>query len=599
MQLHSIDWVVVVIFITATVTLGMWFTRRAGANVEEFFVAGRTLPWWLAGTSIAATWFASDAPLATASLVRQQGIFGNWLWWYETAGIMLLVFFYAKLWRRAGIITDAEFIELRYSGRRASALRGFAAVYHGVLRNCVVMGWVMLAMVKFSRVLLGWEPAFTLIVCVTLALVYTVAAGLWGVVVTDLFQFVAGIFASLVLAGIVLWRLGGPTGMVEAIEATAAFEPKQLDILPNPRHLSSLEMASYLCLLLVLWTRSGHDGYMAQRLFATRDEKQSLLAALWFGFAGTVLLTWPWVIVGLGSLVIFPLASAPPALAADPELAYPMMIAELMPVGLRGLLVAAFLAAFMSTMDTHLCWGASYLVTDVYKRFMKRDADERHYVMASRVAVLILVILAAVTSWQMDSIERAWIYIIEITAGLAVVLLLRWYWWRINAWSEISALISCFLIANGAVWTRLLVKWNVLAEASASPLLEFYGDDFNFVRSVVILAVCGAISILVTVCTKPTDTSRLDGFYERVRPGGWWSPVAARLPEVAADKGAGRKWMGWFLGVLFIYMSLLSAGYLTTGKTVLGVVLAAVAAMAGMATLAAARSQTRDSLPSA
>jgi SSS family solute:Na+ symporter len=594
MKLVTIDWVVVAVFISATVTLGMWFTRRAGSNVEEFFVAGRTLPWWLAGTSIAATWFASDAPLATASLVRQQGIFGNWLWWYETGGIMLLVFFYAKLWRRANIITDAEFIELRYSGRAASALRGFAAVYHGVLRNCVVMGWVMLAMVKFSRVLLGWEPEFTLLVCVSLALAYTIAAGLWGVVVTDIFQFTAGMIGSLILAGIVLVKLGGPAAMTETIRALPDYTAGTLDVLPNPRHLSSVEFASYLCLILVLWTRSGHDGYMAQRLFATRDERQSLLAALWFSFAGTILMTWPWVIVGLGSLVFFPLSTAAPELAADPELAYPMMIAELMPAGLRGLLVAAFLAAFMSTMDTHLCWGASYLVTDVYRRFLKPDSSERHLVVASRVAVLVLVVLAALTAWQMDSIERAWVYIIEITAGLAVVLLLRWYWWRINAWAEIAALVSCFAIANGGVWVRLLTNGGLLSTALAQPILTFYGDEFTMIRAVFILVSCGAISILVALRTRPTADRTLDNYYRRVHPGGWWRPVAERNQSVRADTRVRKGWLGWFFGVLFIYASLLAAGYFTTGRAIGGLLFLVVAAGAGIGTLASIRGQSRQ-----
>ena len=276
---------------------------------------------------------------------------------------MLLVFFYARLWRRAAVLTDAEFIELRYSGHPASFLRGFSALFQGLLKNCVVMGWVMLAMVKFSQVLLGWDPAVTLIACVSLALVYTVASGLWGVVVTDLLQFVPGMTGALVLAGLVLVRLGGPRAMADGIRALPDAAPGTLDILPSAAHLSPLEFASFLCLILFLWARSGQgDGYLAQRLFATRDERQSALSALWFALAGTILMTWPWVVVGLGSLLVLPVATAAPELAADPELAYPMMIVELMPTGLRGLMVASFLAAFMSTMDTHLCWGASYLV---------------------------------------------------------------------------------------------------------------------------------------------------------------------------------------------------------------------------------------------
>ena len=319
MQLVLLDWIVIAAYGVVTAVIGLWFTRKAGGSVEDFFVAGRSLPWWIAGTSIAATWFATDAPLVASSLVRTNGIFGNWLWWYEAAGIMMLVFFYARMWRRARIITDAEFIELRYSGRPAALLRGFSAVYQGVLKNCVVMGWVMLAMIKFSQVLLGWEPEVTLVVCIALAMVYTVASGLWGVVVTDLLQFTTGILGTVILAGIVLHQLGGPAEMANQI-ANISDNPATLDIIPNPAHLSSLEAVSFFLLIFVLWTRSGQgDGYIAQRLFATKDEKQSLLGALWFSFAGTVLITWPWIIVGLGSLLIFPLALAGPELAADPN----------------------------------------------------------------------------------------------------------------------------------------------------------------------------------------------------------------------------------------------------------------------------------------
>ncbi|MDE2655562.1 MAG: sodium:proline symporter, partial [Gemmatimonadota bacterium] len=348
MTLTTIDWVVVALYGALTLSIGLGLARRAGRSVEDYFIAGRSLPWWLAGTSIAATWFATDAPLATAALVRRQGVYGNWLWWYEAAGILMLTFFFARLWRRAGVLTDAEVIELRYGGAPARILRGFSAVYQGLVKNAVVMGWVMLAMVKFSEVLLGWDAALTLSVCVGLALVYTVASGLWGVVVTDLLQFVAGMLGSITLAGIVLARFGGPGGMAEAVREAPDVPAGALDLVPSAANASSLEVLSFLCLILVLWMRSGQgDGYVAQRLFATRDERQSVMASLWFAFAGTVLLTWPWIVAGLGSLLVFPGgAGADPALVADPELAYPMMIRELMPAGLRGLMVATFLAAF-------------------------------------------------------------------------------------------------------------------------------------------------------------------------------------------------------------------------------------------------------------
>lgn len=572
MQLTAIDWTVVAVYGVITLVLGFWFTGRAGQSVEEYFVAGRSLPWWLAGTSIAATWFATDAPLATAALVRTKGVFGNWLWWYEATGILLLVFFYAKLWRRAQILTDAEFIELRYSGKPATVLRGFSAIYNGVLRNAVVMGWVMLAMVKFARVLLGWSPELTLVVAVGLALVYTIASGLWGVVVTDLLQFAAAMLGSITLAGIVLFRFGGPAAMAAQVRAIPDIPAATLDLVPNPAHLSSLEFVSFLCLIMLLWMRSGHDGYIAQRLFATKNERQSLLAAFWFSFAGTVLVTWPWVVVGLGSLLVLPHATAVPALAADPELAYPMMIVEMMPSGLRGLMVATFMAAFMSTMDTHLCWGASYLINDIYRRFVRRDKTERHYVLASRFGVVALVLVAAATAWQMDSIQRAWIYIIELTAGLAVVWLMRWYWWRVNAWAEVSAMLGSFLLANGRHWGTLLHRLGMISDATLARVGTFYGSDFDFIRATIILLTCTVVWMLVTLNTRPNDEEHLRAFYRRVRPGGWWGPIAAQCPEVVIEHDSRRQWLAWGLGLLFVYGSLLGSGYLLTGRPLSGTV---------------------------
>ena len=593
MALTSLDWIVVAVYGAVVLAIGFGMARRAGGSVENYFIAGRSLPWWLAGTSIAATWFASDAPLATAALVRQQGIFGNWLWWYEAAGILMLTFFYARLWRRAGVLTDAEVIEIRYGGAPARILRGFSAIYQGFLRNAVVMGWVMLAMVKFSSVLLGWDPAFTLAVCGGLALAYTVASGLWGVVVTDLLQFIAGMLGALTLAGIVLTRFGGPAAMAEAVRNVPQAPPGALDLVPTAANASSLEIVSFVCLIGILWLRSGQgDGYVAQRLFATRDERQAVKASLWFAFAGTVLLTWPWIVVGLGSLLVFPPATMDAALAADPELAYPMMIRELMPAGLRGLMVATFLAAFMSTMDTHLCWGASYMVNDVYRRFMRPGRSERHYVAASRVAVVLLAGVAALVAWQMDSIQRGWIYIIEISAGIALVWLLRWYWWRVNAWAEIAAMAGSVVLANTRVLLGLIEP--VVPSGVLQAVDAMYAPGMDLVRGVVILIACTVLWVTVALATKPESDEVLDGFYRRVRPGGWWDRVARRTGITSNDPSAGRMWLGFLLGALFVYASLLGVGYLLTGKAIAGTLLVVVSLGAGALAVRSAHSNAGE-----
>ena len=594
MSLGTADWIVVALYGALTLSIGLRLARRAGRSVEDYFVAGRSLPWWIAGTSIAATWFASDAPLATAALVRRQGVFGNWLWWYEAAGILMLTFFYARLWRRAGVLTDAELIELRYGGAPARILRGFSAVYQGLVKNAVVMGWVMLAMVKFSQVLLGWDAALTLTVCVGLALVYTVASGLWGVVVTDVLQFVAGMLGSITLAGIVLARFGGPGAMADAIREQPGAPAGALDLVPSAANASSLEVLSFLCLILILWMRSGQgDGYVAQRLFATRDERQSVMASLWFAFAGTVLLTWPWIVAGLGSLLVFPLgAGADPALVADPELAYPMMIRELMPAGLRGLMVATFLAAFMSTMDTHLCWGASYMVNDVYRRFVRRDATESHYVTASRVAVVGLAVLAAFVAWQMESIQRGWIYIIELTAGVAVVWLLRWYWWRVNAWAEIAAMAGSVVLANGRLLLGALQAAIPFPAAFLNFADRFYAPEMDLVRAVVILVTCTLLWLIVIRFTSPERDDVLDRFHRRVRPGGWWAPVAARTGLASRDPGAARMWTGFGLGALFVYGSLLGIGCMLTGRALVGALLLVPSLAAAVVTVRLAASET-------
>lgn len=589
MDLHYLDWIIILLYGLITVGIGLWFSKKAGAGLEEYFVAGRSLPWWIAGTSIAATYFATDAPLAAASLVRQYGIYGNWLWWYEASGVMMIVFFYAKLWRRARIITDAEFIELRYSGKAASILRGFTAGYHGLLKNLIVMGFVLLAMMKFSQVILGFDPLYTLGICVTVALLYTMTSGLWGVVYTDLLQFITGTIGTIIFAALVLYEVGGPSEMVEKI-STASNNAGTLDIIPRADHMSSLQFISYVVLILILWSRSAQgDGYLVQRLFAAKNEKQSVLAALWFNFATNVLMTWPWIIVGLGSLIIFPMATASPELLADPELAYPMMINEIVPIGLKGLIIASFFAAFMSTMDTHLCWGASYMVNDIYKRFINKGASDKHYVKVSRWAILLLAIFAAIAAWQMESIERGWLFIIQLTAGIAIVMLLRWYWWRVNPWAEISAMIASFILANGPIWASILDNIGVFSPETHEKINIVFSAEYDMLRATFILVASTVIWVIVTLLTRPDDKEHLCKFYRRVRPGGWWGEIAKRCPDVEVENTAKRKWLGWFIGLIFIYSSLLGIGYMIIDQSLLGLSLLAISAVGAVLTVILAR----------
>ncbi len=588
MKLVAIDWIIIGLYGLIFLLAGLWMSRRSIRNIEEYFVAGRTLPWWLAGTSVAATWFASDAPLAMVSLIRKKGIYGNWLWWYLGAGVIMTVFFYAKLWRRSKIITDAEFIELRYSGHPASVLRAFKACYEGLLRNCVTMGWVMLAVVKFNKVLLGWNPRLTLLVCISMVLIYTIASGLWGVVTMDLFQYVVGMVGIMLMAVIVLYRLGGPAAMVEQIKSMDNCPPGLLDVVPDPRHIQPLEFLSYLGLIFVLWLRQGEggDGYLIQKLSATRDEKQAVLSVLWFGFAGIVLMSWPWVVAGLGSVVMFPLDN--PELAVDAELAYPMMISEVMPDGFRGLLVVAFFAAFMSTMDTHLCWGASYMINDLYIRFIHPKASHRNSVFASRLAVFFLAVLAALTAWKMESIVRAWVYLLEVTAGIAGVCLLRWFWWRVNAWAEISAIVSSVILANGNICAKAAYKLHLLPESFWNGVQLVYREEYGILRALGILIACTIIWLVVVLLTKPEPDEKLQAFYRRVRPGGWWGHIARNNPDVQCEKSRKLPWLGWLFGTLFFYSSLTGVCYLCMGRYFLGGGLLALSAVAGVCTFRAA-----------
>jgi len=450
LQLTFIEWAVVALYFLFNLGIGLYYKSRAGKSMDEFFLSGRNIPWWLAGTSMVATTFAADTPLAVTGMVAKGGIAGNWLWWNMAASGLLTVFFYARLWRRSGVMTDIEFSEIRYAGKPAAFLRGFRALYLAIPINCIVLGWVNKAMVDILTLILGVTKLQALIIVLgMIALTSSIStlSGLWGVLVTDVFQFAIKMGMVIVLAVYAVSAVGGMDAMkskLMALDATRGGQGSVLNFVPDLNSAWMPLITFFVYISLNWWAtwypgaEPGGGGYIAQRMFCAKDEKNSLLATLWFNVAHYAIRPWPWILVALASLILFPGLQ-------DPETGYIRVMIAHLPPSLRGLMVAAFAAAYMSTIATQLNWGASYLVNDVYRRFMKPHESARHYVNVSKVATVFLTIVSAVVTFYLDSIAGAWKMLLVTGAGTGSVLLLRWYWWRINAWSEVSAMLAAFI----------------------------------------------------------------------------------------------------------------------------------------------------------
>jgi solute:Na+ symporter, SSS family len=519
MTLAPLDWTIIVLYFLVSAGIGVWFASRGGRSVNDFFLTGRSLPWWLAGTSMVATTFAADTPLAVAGLVARNGIAGNWIWWSAAFGSMLTVFFFARLWRRAGIMTDVEFAELRYTGRPAAILRGFRALYLGLPINCVIMGWVNLAMAKILSVTLGWDQLTAVLISLTITGIYSALAGLWGVVVTDFVQFTFAMIGSLALAWFALQlpEIGGLSGLAAQVPpGTLAFVPTFTSSVADNAALVALPLASFLTYVSVQWWASwypgqepGGGGYVAQRMMSAKDERHSLYATLWFTVAHYCLRPWPWIIVGLASLVLYPTIT-------DKEAGYAMVMRDHLPAGWRGLLLGAFFAAYMSTISSQLNWGTSYIVNDFYRRFVTRTASERHYVWTARVTTLGLMVLSGIVTFYLESIRQAWEFVLESGAGIGLVLILRWYWWRINAWSEIAAMVGAAIgYATLKLFTDLVFPYTLLAVVAWT-------------------TVCW---VVVTLMTAAESDEHLVQFYRRTRPDG---PGWARIAALAGEPTPGR-----------------------------------------------------------
>ena len=570
MQLSLIDWLCLATYFLVSFGIAWRLRLRAQRSLSDFFVSGRGVPWWIAGTSMVATTFAVDTPLAVTGLTASFGIAGNWLWWSLLLSGMLTVFFFARLWRRAGVLTDVEFIELRYAGRPAAFLRGFRALYLGVLMNCLIMGWVNLAMAKVFQLTLGLSRLTAVLLCLALTAVYTTMAGLWGVLITDLLQFALMMSMTIALAYFAVAAVGGLGALktkLLALEATRAGGGSLLDFLPAPDS-AWMPLTAFLVFIGVNWWASwypgaepGGGGYVAQRIFCAKDEKHSLWATLWFNIAHYALRPWPWILVALASVVLYPDL-------ADKEAGYVQVMVDHLPASLRGLMLAAFLAAYMSTISTHLNWGASYVINDFYRRFLRPQADERHHLRAAQVATILLMLLAGGVTYYLETIRGAWALLLMIGAGTGAVYLLRWYWWRINAWSEISAMAAAFL-------TSLALRhWVPFAG----------GEQLLFAKNMLATtAVCTAVWLAVTFLTRPEPADHLLNFYRRVRPASTgWRPVAAQAPEVRSTAAGWANLRAWVLGWAMVYLALFATGKLLLGFWTLGLLLLAGAITAAL-----------------
>ena len=582
MTLTFLDWLIIALYFAVNIAIGFFYMKRSSGNVGEFFLSGRSVPWWLAGTSMVATTFGADTPLVVTGLIYNQGIAGNWLWWSFALSGMLTVFFFAPLWRRSEVLTDMEFAELRYAGRPATFLRGFRATYLALPVNTIIMGWVNLAMAKILALTLGLtttrQQLTAVFCCLALTLAYNAISGLWAVLWTDLVQFVLKFTMVILLAIFAVRAVGGMHSLSTQIQAFDATRGRDtLAFIPS--HGSAFFL-SFLVLMSLNWWASwypgaepGGGGYIAQRIFSAKDEKNGIGATLWFNIAHYALRPWPWIATALVALVLLP---APTPAQGGMEGAYVWVMVHYLPPSLRGLMLAGFAAAYMSTIGTHLNLGASYLINDIYRRFLAKHRSEHHYVTASRIATIFVALLSAGATWYMQthgaSIATAWKFLLALGAGAGLVFILRWYWWRINAWSEISAMvaaatISLTLESRGGL---PLVRWlhTVDPRLAIQPLNTDDPHGFAWLM-LITTALTTTIWLSVTLLTPAENQSTLQAFYDKVRPAalGWrsFAPDSAR-----AEPTLRYNFFHWILGFTLVYEMLFGVGNILFSRTLEG-----------------------------
>ena len=544
--LESLDYTVIGLYLLLVFAAGLLLTRRAGQSLEHFFVGGRSLPWWLVGVSMAATNFSIDTPISITGFVAKEGIGGVWFFWASAISAMLVTFLFARLWRRAGVLTDAEIIEVRYSGPSAAGLRLFKGVYFGIIFNAFIMGWVFLALAKVVGGVTDLDPNQVLWGTTVLVFVYTVASGFYGVVVTDFLQYFFALAGTLLLAYYAVAEVGGLSTLVTEIETTAALGAGTLDFFPSFEDDSDLPLSVFFTYLGVQWWAHKYadgGGKHIQRMLSAKNEDHAAGASLLFSLLNYALQIWPWILTALCALVLF-------GRMEDPEMGYAMTMAKVLPVGVLGFVVACLMGAFMSTIDTHLNLGASYIVNDIYKRFMKPDASERHYVMVSRLAMAGLLALAVVLSQNIGSVGGAWKFLLTFASGAGLTWIVRWFWWRANAWTELSGMLTSGVVAT---WIQL-----------AAP------DWLYSSKLLVTVGISTVVWLTVTLLTPPVDEMTLVGFVKRIRPGSpGWRKICQRhgitqRPFLRHAMG------GWIWGLVALFAINFGVGNLLLGAPGLG-----------------------------
>ncbi len=559
MTLTTLDWIIVVVSIVVSFLPAIVLAKRAGSSTSEFFTSGRSAPWWLVGVSMVATTFSTDTPNLVTDLVRSKGVANNWAWWSFLLTGMMTVFFYARLWRRSNVLTDLEFYEIRYSGKAATFVRGFRAVYLGLFFNLVIMASVNLAAAKIANVMLGWPMWQTLAICAGINIAFAATSGLWGVLVTDFIQFgiaMAGSFSAAYFA-VQQPEVGGLAGLFAKLPAST------LSLVPDFSDWG-LTLSVLIIPITVQWwsvwypgAEPGGGSYIAQRMLASKSENDALAGTLFFNFAHYAVRPWPWIIVALSSILVFPELSditrtfpyVDPKLIGN-DMAYPAML-KFLPAGFMGLMIAGMLAAYVSTIATHLNWGTSYLVHDVYRRFGRTGRSEKHYIMVSRLVTAALMILAALLTFVLDSARQSFELLMSIGAGTGLLYLLRWFWWRVSAWCEIAAMVTSFLVAIGFF---IATKNGAQIPSHISLLIG--------------VAITTVVWVSVAYFGPATDRTVLEKFYALVRPAGpGWNAIRARTGLPASDDSLPMAMLGWILGCAFVYAALFGVGSWLYGYT--------------------------------